>query len=311
MQLSELMQKIAQGNPPHYSVWFGEEQKILDIYLKKIIEEYKPVYCDSVSYVMQNISKKSLDKSKKVYIVTEDTFYQSQEKIWKQVEKTANNSKHIIIIRYNNIKKNTKFYKQNNCIEFPRLDESVLVNYIYKELQELDEVKAKKLCKMCGNDYGRILLEIDKVKHYIQAKKCHQNTAFDILLKQNIIVSEIGDITFELTDAVLYGDVKKSAKMLSLAKQKGEPAMMVASVLYTGFRNMLAYQGLGKDKSESVKRTGLQYWQIKQVQKNIGGYSNKELVRNMLICQKVESGIKTGTIPEDIALEYLVIKCLQ
>ena len=45
--------------------------------------------------------------------------------------------------------------------------------------------------------------------------------------------------------------------------------------------------------------------------KNVGGYSIEEVKRNMLFCQKVESGIKMGTIDEDIALEYLVLSCLR
>ena len=36
-----------------------------------------------------------------------------------------------------------------------------------------------------------------------------------------------------------------------------------------------------------------------------------QVKRNMLICQKVESGIKMGKIDEDIALEYVVLSCLK
>lgn len=311
MELVDLMQSIASSNPPKYSVWYGEEQKIIDIYLQKILETYKAVYCESVSSVMAKINKKTFDNSKKAYIVIEDLDYIKAEQKWENVRKNVENSKHILIIRYAKLDKRGKFLGQNNCIEFPRLDESVLCNYIYKELPEFTEKNAHKLCEMCMNDYGRILLEIDKINQYKFAKKCNENTAFSILLKEDIIHSEIGDITFELTGAVLYGDVLKSEKLLGKAKLKGEPAMVIASILYNGFRNMLAYQGLGKDKTDAVKRTGLQYWQIKQVQKNIGGYSVKELVRNMLLCQEVLAGITKGLIDEDIALEYLVIKCLQ
>lgn len=314
MELVDLMQSITSSQPPKYSVWFGEEQKILDLYLAKIYSMgYKPVYCDSVASVLSKINKKSLDKSTKAYIVIEDKDYTTKETIWDKVEKAVKESNHILILRYATLNKTRKFYIRNKdvCVEFPRLDEEVLINYIYNQLDNFTDANARKLCKMCGNDYGRILLECDKVKQYMEAKKVNSNESFSLLLKSDAICADIGDITFELTDAVLYGNLESSGKILQEAKLKGEPAMVIATILYNGFRNMLAYQGLGKDKSNPGIRTGLTGWQIQQVKKNIGGYSNKDLVRNMLICQKVESGIKKGVIDEENALDYLILKCLQ
>ena len=87
--------------------------------------------------------------------------------------------------------------------------------------------------------------------------------------------------------------------------------MMIASILYNGFRNLLAYQGLGSNKQGAVERTGLSKGDIWRCSKNVGGYSIEEVKRNMLICQNIESGIKTGHVDEDIALEYLVLSCLK
>lgn len=315
MELVNLMQLIATSSPPSYSVWFGEEQKILDIYLDKIKElGYKAVYCDTVNSVISQIHRKSLDKSKKVYIIIEDLDYQNKEEIWAKIKKEIKITPHLLILRYAKLNKTKKFYKQNKdvCVEFPKLDEQVLCGYILtKHLSGFGMENAKKLCSMCDNDYGRIILECDKIEQYSKAKSLPYDKAFNVLLKQDAIYSTIGDITFELTDAILYGDLKKSANLLTQAKLKGEPAMVIASILYNGFRNMLAYQGLGKDKSNASERTGLDNKQLWVIKKNIGGYSLKELQRNMLICQEVESGIKKGLIDDSIALEYLVVKCLQ
>ena len=314
MELVKLMQSVSTNNPPKYSIWFGEEQKILDIYLSKISEiGYKIVNCDSVSSVLDRIDKKSLDKSVKAYVVTEDTEYTTKEDKWEKVEDIVSSSKHILILRYSNLNKTRKFYIRNKeiCVEFNKLDTNVLINYILNIIPELPENNAEKLCNMCGNDYGRILLECDKISQYMNATKLKAVDAFAMLLNQDAIYADIGDITFELTDAVLYGDLDKAGKVLQEAKLKNEPSMVIASILYNGFRNMLAYQGLGKDKSNPGIRTGLTGWQIQQVKKNIGGYTNKELVRNMLICQEVESGIKKGLIDEDLALDYLVVSCMQ
>ena len=69
----------------------------------------------------------------------------------------------------------------------------------------------------CSNDYGRILLECDKIKQYSNFNKKDNNESFEILDKQGIFFKEIGDITFELTDAILGGYSDKSIiKLINL-----------------------------------------------------------------------------------------------
>ena len=142
-------------------------------------------------------------------------------------------------------------------------------------------------------------------------KSKNEDKCFEELDKQGLFHKEIGDITFELTDAVLGGYPEKAIQKLDEAKRKGEPTMMIATILYTGFRNLLSYQGLGKNKQGAVERTGMTNGEVWRCSKLIGGYSIDELKRNMFLCQKVESGIKMGTIDEDMALEYLVLSCLK
>ena len=144
---------------------------------------------------------------------------------------------------------------------------------------------------------------------YVHSKSI--DTCFEELDKQGLFYKEIGDITFELTNAVLGGYTQEAIKKMDEAKRKGEPTMMIASILYTGFRNLLAYQGLGNNKQGALERTGMTKGELWGCTKNIGGYHLQEVKRNMLACQRVESGIKMGTIDEDIALEYLVLYCLK
>lgn len=315
MKLVDLMQAIKENNVPSFSVWYGEEQKILDIYLQQVASlGYKLEKRDTVAGVLAVINKRSLDNSKKVYVVTEDTDFQKQENKWEEIKQRVAQSKHILIVRYNNLNKKLKFYTRNKdaCVEFQKLSEEVLTGYIQKDLAGLNDENAFKLCQLCENDYGRILLEINKIKIYCEAINAdNEDKVFEQILAQGLIYSLVGDITFKLTDAILYGDEKHTPIYLEQAKRKGEPALRIISILYQGFRNMLAYQGLGNNKSNAAERTGLTSGQLWGVKKNIGGYSTKELLRNTLLCQEVEAAVKTGNIPEQQALDYLVIKCFE
>lgn len=315
MELSQLMQHLSDGNNiPHYMIWFGEEQKIIDMYLDRIKSFYKPIQCESVAFVVNQLRVKSLDKSNKIYIVTEDEEYRKNEQAWQNVKEMLNKSKHILLLRYATVNKKLKFYTQQkeSFTEFVHLQPDILTQYIQRDIN-LSEENCEKLISMCGNDYGRICLEVDKINQYLDGKRkdIFPNDAFRLLCEQGAIYSEIGDITFELTNSVLGGYPDKAIQKLDEAKRKGEPTLRIISILYDGFRNLVSYNALGKDKKDAGKRTGLTGWQIKQCIDLNGGYSMKELIRNMMLCQKVESGIKQGTIEEEIALEYVILSCLK
>lgn len=314
MELVDLMKKISEDNIPHFLILFGNEQKILELYVDKIIEKLqaKKVICESVSNFISISGRKSIDKSKKVYVVQEDTNYVKAEDSWDKIQKQVKHN--YLILRYNSLDKRSAFVKKNqqNIVEFSYLSNEVLQQYIQRDLPNLSDENVSKLIGYCSNDYGRILLEIDKVKQYMKSiKSNNEDKCFKTLDKQGLFHKEIGDITFELTDAVLGGYPEKAIQKLDEAKRKGEPTMMIATILYTGFRNLLSYQGLGKNKQGAVERTGMTNGEVWRCSKLAGGYNITELKRNMFLCQKVESGIKMGTIDEDIALEYLVLSCLK
>lgn len=313
MELVDLMKRISSNDIPHFLILFGEEQTILNIYLTHILEvtNTKRISADSVSYIMQNINKKRFDKSLRLYVVQDDMAFLKAEDSWETVRNTP--TKDYIILRYHSLDKRSAFAKKNqqNLVEFSRLTKEVLQTYISKDLPDLSEKNSSKLVEYCNYDYGRILMEIDKIKQYSSIRTdLTIDSCFVQLDKQCLFHKEIGDITFELTNAVLGGYPETAIQKLDEAKRKGEPAMMIVSILYNGFRNLLAYQGLGSNKQGAMERTGMTKGELYGCTKNVGGYSITEVKRNMLKCQEIEAGIKMGTIDEDIALEYAVLSCL-
>lgn len=313
MELVDLMKRISSNDIPHFLILFGEEQTILNIYLTHILEvtNTKRISADSVSYIMQNINKKRFDKSVRLYVVQDDMAFLRAEDSWETVRDTP--TKDYIILRYHSLDKRSAFVKKNqqNLVEFSRLTKEVLQTYISKDLPDLSEKNSSKLVEYCNYDYGRILMEIDKIKQYSCVRTdLTIDSCFMQLDKQGLFHKEIGDITFELTNAVLGGYPETAIQKLDEAKRKGEPAMMIVSILYNGFRNLLAYQGLGSNKQNAMERTGMSKGELYGCTKNVGGYSIIEVKRNMLKCQEIEAGIKMGIIDEDIALEYAVLSCL-
>ena len=310
------MQELVNNQVPHYNIFTGEEIAVQKIYIDKILDEYKRVDCDSVAQALQKSRTKSLTGSNRAFIVVDDTLYMKDEKAWEIVQNTFTKaSKNILIIIYSSIdKRSKKFLSKNDeyIVSFDRLSEDVLVKYIQKDINLSDE-NAQKLVELCESDYSRILLEIDKIKSYTDAnsKDIFPNDAFSILLEQGVIYQPIGDITFKLTDAVLRGELNTTEKYLKMAIEKEESPILVLSVLYTGFHNMLMVMDLGSNKKDASKRTGLTPFQVGQATKNIGGYKREEVKRALFIIQDVESGIKTGKYDMETAMQYAILEIMR
>lgn len=318
MQLSDLMMLISNNKIPHFLILFGEEQAILDEYIKHIVKDKQVIYCDTVRNVLSQCNRKSLVNTPRVYIVSGDESFKSAEDVWENVITNFNNSKHYLILRYTSINKTIKFYTRNkqNCVEFNRLGDDVLLTYISRYLPDLSKKYAQELIGYCNHDYGRILMEIDKIKQWQEYNTDDEGTpqtdsVFKLLDKQGLFHKEIGDITFELTDAVLGGYPDTAIQKLDEAKRKDENPILIASILYNGFRNLMAYMGLGANRKDAMTRTGMTKGELWGCNKNIGGYNFEELKRNALFCQSVEVALKQGTLDADIGLDYLVLHCLK
>lgn len=318
MQLSDLMIAISNNKIPHFLILFGDEQAILDEYIKHIVKDKQVIHCDTVSNVLSQCNRKSLVNTHRVYIVSGDDSFKSAEDVWENVMSTFNNSKHYLILRYTSINKTIKFYTRNkqNCVEFSRLGNDVLLTYISRYLPDLGVKYAQELIDYCNHDYGRILMEVDKIKQWKECNTDDEGTpntdsVFKLLDKQGLFHKEIGDITFELTDAVLGGYTDTAIQKLDEAKRKDENPILIASILYNGFRNLMAYKGLGANHKDAMARTGMTKGELWGCNKNIGGYSFEELKRNTLFCQSVEVALKQGTLDADIGLDYLVLHCIK
>ena len=322
MKLHELQKQIVSKELDKVYVFTGEEIGIMDIYLDKI---YSVVGCDvvrmdSVQESYAKMTQRRISGAPRCFVVRDDKEFLKQDKIWNTVFSLANKSSDFIILIYSSMDKRSKFYKQNTDMltEFEKLTPDMLAKYINKELPGIQDRDSVRLAEMCECNYSRILLECDKIRQYVAAQKRKVPFSVDIncgealktLVEQGVIFQPIGDITFKFTDAILTRNYKDASRYLREARQKQEPEIMVLSILYNGFKQILMVQGLGRDQSEPVKRTGLTPWQVKMAKEKQGHYSISELIEALKIVRFVEKGIKTGQIDADVSLEYVIVNIM-
>ena len=310
MDVSALKAKIKSKQIPHYMIFTGPEWKVQQIYIQQIAKVLglEVVYLDSYSEVYSKIRSRTLTSSSKLFLLRDDTEIQSSDKITTQ-SITDSLKDNFFIHILTNTDKRKKYYKENQdrIIDFEPLSDSALKKYIKREVDLSDE-NCQKLIEICEHDYGRCLLEIDKIKRFHIITERLYDQSFISLLQDGTIYQPPYDAIFDLVAAILDRKVNKVFDLLQQSYAVGEATMVMLSVLYNNAKAVLQVQSYKGDNLS--KGTGLTGWQIKNAKPHVRKYSDKELIHMMRMIQKVESGIKTGQIEDEIAMPYLLVSVL-
>lgn len=310
MDVATLKAKIKSKQLPSYLIFSGTEWKVQELYINQIAKatgkEVKRI--DDVLSIFSKLRNKSFIQKGVIYIVRDDKELMQNEKLQQTIEQVLGDN--ILIHLLTNVDKRTKFYKQykDAICDFERLSDAMLKKYILKEIK-LSERNIQRLIDICEHDYGRILLEIDKIKRYKQSAEDDgefgtEDEVFYILVKDGTIYEPPYDAIFDLVDAILDRKVNQTFNLLQQSYAVGEATMVMLSVLYNNAKAVLQVQTYSGDNIS--KGTGLTGWQIKNVKSHIGKYSEDELIYILRLIQKVESGIKTGRMEDEFAMQYLL-----
>lgn len=311
MDVTTLKAKIKSKQLPHYLIFAGDEWKVQEIYIQQISKatgkEIKTI--DSITQVYSQLQNRSFMQKSYIYKVRDDKELMQNEKLQQQIEQVLGDN--ILIHILTTVDKRTKFYKAYKDVicDFERLSDAMLKKYILKEIK-LSERNLQRLIDICEHDFGRILLEIDKIRRYKQSAESFgefgtEDEVFYILVKDGTIYEPPYDAIFDLVDAILDRDINRTFNLLQQSYEVGEATMVMLSVLYNNAKALLQVQTYKGDNI--TKATGLTGWQIKNVKKHVGKYSEKELIYIVRLVHKVTNGIKTGKMEDEFAMQYLLV----
>lgn len=312
MNIQELQKQIINKQFDNLYIFLGEEIAIQKIYINKIaeLEKLEIQYVEEYKQIHNSLKVNNLFNTKKLYIILDDLDILKQENVWQNINPNEN----ILIFKYNNLDKRSKFYKQfeDRIVEFEKLSDEVLTKYIQKDLPNMYNENCKKLIDICNNNYNQILLEIDKIKQFdnLYGDKEYNkiNNIFLDLEHKGAFHKEISDITFTFIEKVLKRDIKQVYDLQKKLKQIGESNIKLLSLLYNNFKIVLLIQSC--KSSDICKTTGLNNGQVYYNKDKVNYYSTGELVHALRLIQQIESGIKKGTIDEVISLDYLLVNIL-
>jgi DNA polymerase III delta subunit len=310
MLISDLKNNIVSGNINNFYIFTGEEEGIMDIYIKQISTKLnlQVKWADSIQDVSKQVNLKSIVNVKYLYLVRQDKAISKQEKLWTFL-KEGINANYLILIEPN-LDKKTNFYKffEDYTIKFENLYPDMLAQYGSRKCPGLSKQNLATLAEWCSCSYNRFMLELDKVNCISQVLKRTPDESFMILVKDNAIHKDTEFDVFAYVDYILSRNKYACYKELDLIKAKKCEVMLV-SLLMTAFRNLVLFKNDGGGKGV-CDRTGLLGWQIKNAIQMSEYYTVDECESILLFLQDTEVKIKTGVINPEIVVQYILSEVL-
>ena len=98
---------------------------------------------------------------------------------------------------------------------------------------KMDSQTEKELIKLCNNDFGRVVSELDKLMLYAYDTKEITPDLLDLLVPPNLDLQ-----VYELTNVLSKGENDKAIQILNKLQKRGERSGALLSVLYSTYRRI-------------------------------------------------------------------------
>lgn len=312
MEVKQVKAQIIHKDLQRFYIFAGEEWKVQQIYIQQIATAAGKTrkYIDSVADISSTLGSRSFIQKSYVYVVRDDKDVMTDETLQKNLPSLLGDN--ILILLLTTLDKRTKFYKRykDDICEFERLSDRNLQSLLQSEIK-LSDNNCQRLMEVCEYDYGRCLLEIDKIKNWVvgygkdKMEQMPEEGGLLRLLRDGTIYRPPQDALFDFVDAVLHRNIKSCFNLLYQSYAMGEAVLVLLSVLYTNAKQVLQVQTC--TSKDMQKSTGLSAWEIKCAKERAGNYSNDELEYMLRLIHECESGIKSGRVEESVAVEYVLV----
>ena len=306
MEIESLHAELVQSKIRHFYVFTGSEIEVQNIYVNKIAKLAELQLCrvDTVAEVVARVQRTSFLRQNSCFVVRHDASFLTQDKAWNAVIEMLGNN--VLVLLYTKIDKRSVFYKTYKAVicEFDVLPMNTLIKRIRNSV-DMSVKNAEYLAEMCECDFGRILLECDKIRRYAEETALDADESFKQLVIDGTIFSPPEDMAFKWVDAVLLGNVIDAWWLLDECKQYGCAPLAMISLLYTSAKHVLQVQSCCS--SDVSKSTGLTSYQVKCAKKRAGALSSAQLLEMMKLLHGAEMDIKTGKIDSAVAVDVVIL----
>lgn len=191
----------------------------------------------------------------------------------------------------------------DDCIEFPSLTDENVRDYAYYLLEGVDAKYIEWFLKICHNDIYRVEKESQKLLLFPKTKR---NAIFKYMSEHNSFSDLTEFSIFDISNAILTKDVKKLSEIYEQIENIDVSTFALLSLLHSNFRGIIDIQIGGLSAEES----GLTIPKYRALSKMTRYYSKDQLLKVYELITSIDSLIKNGELPQEIAVDYLILNIL-
>lgn len=248
------------------------------------------VYTDSITDVSDSMF--GVDDS--LYVMFTDT-------IEKSLSPQLLNNK---IIVCKNIDKELINELKDYIVEIPKLQQWQIRAYVAKQLPGLLVEEINWLCDVC-KDINRLSNEVDKIRLF---QKNQQSQVFRLLNDEDAYFDLSSNTIFNFTNAIIKKDLKTIKEILETIENIDIEPMGVVTILYKSFKNLIDIQMSPNATAESLNMSPKQFNAIRY---NCGKFTNAQLIEIFDVITSIDLKLKSGELPNDNIIDYLLTTILK
>lgn len=190
-----------------------------------------------------------------------------------------------------------------DIVEFPKIEDWQVLDYIRARCPGLTEDEAVWLQCTCKKDIHRIDSELKKISIF---PKDQQTAIFNLLSSDGNYTDLNPRTLFDLTNAILRKDKRTLIQILNDIDSMDIEGMGLTTTLVNGVRNVIMIQFSKDATAESLGMKDGQFKAIKYY--NVGKFTNAELVKVYEFLTSIDGRLKSGELQmsNDRLIDYIV-----
>ena len=190
-----------------------------------------------------------------------------------------------------------------NVIEFPKIESWQLEDYAKTKLKGLDTRKIEWLFNQLKDNPYRLDQEITKMALFKEEERDH---IFDLMNNEGAF-DDITNLTiFSLVNAIAKKSKKEIIEVLSVLKLIDVDPYGLTTLLLKQFKNIVDIK-MGTSTAKEIGVSEKQY----QVIKRYNPYTPNELVNALDLLTSIDYKIKSGKLPIELVIDYLICNIIK
>lgn len=207
------------------------------------------------------------------------------------------------IICCNKVSSEIKKKFVDNIVDIPELEDWQLKAYAKGVLKGLSDDRLEWLCNTPMSSY-RFMLEVDRLKLFADSL---QNDLFDQMVDDGFFDDIVEFSIFALTTAVQRKDSISVYNIYRTIKTTDINPIAFNNILYNSFKDITAIK---LSPVATAQTLGIEPKKFNALKHYVNYFSQDQLIKILEMLSSTDYKIKTGQMPTNILLDYLITNIL-